>query len=140
MSDPPVASAMLRAGLGESLRYVAASGVALAVDFGVYVALIRIAGIGYLLAAPIGFALGLVTIYAVSVRWVFAIRRLADTRLEFVVFATVGLAGLVLNQGIVFAGVEWLALSYELAKLTSAAIVFGFNFLARKLMLFTRYR
>jgi putative flippase GtrA len=134
-----VALAALRASLGESVRYVAASGVALVVDFGLYVVLIRLLGVNYLLAAPIGFSLGLAAIYALSVRWVFATRRLADARLEFAIFAAVGLAGLALNQGVVYAGVEWLALSYELAKLASAALVFCFNFLVRKLVLFTRY-
>jgi hypothetical protein len=44
-----------------------------------------------------------------------------------------------LNQGVIYAGVEWLALSYELAKILSAATVFCFNFAARKMLLFTRY-
>ena len=140
MSEPRLAVQPLRASLGEGVRYAAASGVALAVDFVSYVVLIRQAGVDYLVAAPIGFALGLVTIYALSVRWVFPIRRLEDARLEFAIFAAVGFAGMALNQCIVYAGVEWLRLSYELAKLASAAVVFGFNFLARKLVLFTRYR
>jgi putative flippase GtrA len=139
MNEPRVDGPALRASFGETLRYVAASGLALGVDFGVYVFLIRQAGVDYLVAAPIGFTLGLTVIYALSVRWVFGTRRLANSQLEFSIFASIGLAGLALNQIIVFVGVEWLAFSYELAKLASAAIVFGFNFLARKLILFTRY-
>jgi putative flippase GtrA len=140
LSAPRAAIPALRASLGEGARYLAASAVALVLDFGAYVGLIRLAGVDYLLAAPIGFTLGIVTIYALSVRWVFATRRLADARLEFALFAGIGVAGLALNQGVVYAGVEWLRLSYELAKLASAAVVFGFNFLLRKLALFTRYR
>lgn len=123
---------------GEGSRYLAASAAALAVDFTVYVALIRLAGVSYLIAAPIGFALGLAGIYALSVRWVFAHRRLADARIEFVIFASIGIAGMALNQGVIFAGVEYLALSPELAKMVSAAVVFCFNFGLRKLLLFTR--
>lgn len=123
----------------EWLRYVAAGLVALAVDFGTYVALIRLADVHYLYAAPVGFALGLATIYVFSIRWIFTHRRLADARVEFGVFALIGLGGMALNQLVVYAGVEWLALSYELAKILSAASVFCFNFVARKLLLFTRY-
>jgi putative flippase GtrA len=130
---------MVRALAAEGTRYTAASAVALAVDFAVYVGLIRMAQVHYLLAAPIGFALGLATIYALSVRWVFWNRRVADRRLEFAIFAAIGLAGMGLNQLVVMGGVEWLSLSYEAAKLASAATVFAFNFASRKLLLFTRY-
>jgi len=124
----------------EGVRYFAASALALGVDFGTYSGLIRLAGVHYLAAAPAGFALGLATIYALSVRWVFRQRRLKDARAEFALFTLVGLAGMALNQLIIYAGVEWLALSYETAKLLSAGAVFCFNFVSRKLMLFTHFR
>ena len=125
--------------LGEGARYVMASGAALAVDFAVYVGLVRLASVAYLIAAPVGFALGLATIYLLSVHWVFGERRLADARLEFAVFAAIGLAGMALNQLVIYVGVEAWSLSYELAKLASAGVVFCFNFALRKLVLFTRY-
>ena len=129
----------LRRILGESARYFAASALALAIDFGAYSGLIRLAGVDYLVAAPIGFLLGLATAYTLSIRWVFSQRRLASARAEFALFALIGLAGMALNQLVVYAGVDRLALSYEWAKAVSAGIVFGFNFLLRKLLLFTRY-
>lgn len=123
---------------GEGLRYLVASAIALAVDFGLYVGLIRLAGVDYLVAAPIGFACGLAMVYLLSVRWVFRYRRVADRRAEFVVFAAIGLAGMALNQGVIYAAVKLLPGSYEVAKLISAGTVFCFNFALRKLLLFTR--
>ena len=123
---------------GEGVRYVAAAALALALDFGVYVGLIRLVELHYLLAAPAGFAVGLATIYALSIRWVFRERRLSDRRAEFAIFAAIGLVGMALNQAVVYASVEWLALSYEHAKLLSAASVFCLNFASRKIFLFTR--
>jgi putative flippase GtrA len=70
---------------------------------------------------------------------VFGARRMADARLEFAVFASIGLAGMALNQLVIYVGVEAWALSYESAKLVSAGVVFCFNFALRKLLLFTRY-
>ncbi len=128
----------LRGLMGEGARYFAASAVAFVVDFGLYVALIRAADIHYLLAAPVAFALGLATIYVLSIRWVFGNRRLADARVEFAIFAMIGIGGMALNQAALYAGVELLFLSYELAKLASTAIVFCFNFVLRKLLLFTK--
>lgn len=125
--------------LRESARYFGASAVALAVDFGAYSGLIRLAGVDYLVAAPIGFLLGLATVYLLSIRWVFSQRRLSNARAEFAVFASVGIAGMALNQIIVYAGVALLGLVPEIAKLLSAAVVFCFNFTSRKLLLFTRF-
>lgn len=122
----------------EGVRYFAASAIALAIDFGIYAGLIRFAAVHYLVAAPIGFAFGLATIYLLSIRWVFRERRLADRRAEFALFALIGLAGLALNQLILFAAVQWLAASFEVAKIISAGMVFCFNFISRKLLLFTR--
>lgn len=124
----------------EGARYLAASALALAVDFGTYVGLIRIADVHYLIAAPLGFALGLAIIYFLSIRWVFRERRLADRKAEFALFALVGFAGMALNQAVVFAAVQWLGASFEVAKIISAGTVFSFNFATRKLLLFTRYR
>ena len=123
----------------EGARYVAAGGAGFAVDFALYSALIRLAGVHYLLAAPVGFAAGLALVYALSVRWVFAARRLSDARVEFAIFAAIGLAGMALNEGILYAGVDGAGLSYELAKLVSGALVFGVNFTLRKLLLFTEF-
>ena len=142
MSDSPFTSraAALRLAAAEAGRYVAASAAAFAIDFIVYAALIRIAGWHYLLAAPAAFALGLATIYLLSVRLVFRERRISDARVEFVVFAAIGLLGMAVNQAMLYAGVEGLSLSYEGAKLLAAALVFCTNFALRKLLLFTRYR
>lgn len=123
----------------EGVRYFAASALALAIDFGIYVGLIRVAGVHYLIAAPLGFALGLATIYLLGIGWVFKERRLVDRRAEFALFALIGLAGMALNQGILFAAVQWLAAPFEVAKIISAGMVFCFNFASRKLLLFTRY-
>jgi putative flippase GtrA len=122
----------------EGSRYLLASALALAADAGAYVALIRLGGVHYLGSAPIGFAIGVTVIYFLSTRWVFRERRLSDPRREFVIFVVIGILGLLLNELIIFLGVERLALSYEFAKFVSAGIVFGFNFSARKLLLFTR--
>jgi len=123
----------------EGIRYFAASALALAIDFGIYVGLIRLVDVHYLIAGPVGFSLGLATIYLLSTRWVFRERRLADRRTEFALFALIGLAGMALNQMVLFAAVQWLAASFEVAKIISAGIVFSFNFATRKLLLFTRY-
>jgi putative flippase GtrA len=122
----------------EGMRYFIAGGTSFFVDFGVYMGLIQFAGVHYLVAAPLGFALGMATIYTLCVRWVFTHRRVADARVEFAIFAAVGLAGMGLNQLIIWLGVEVAALSYAWAKIVSAGSMFVFNFCVRKLLLFSK--
>jgi putative flippase GtrA len=129
----------LRGVFREAPRYLVASAVALAVDAGLYIGLIRLAHVHYLAAAPTGYALGIVVIYLLSTRWVFSSRRLTSVRSEFLIFTLIGIAGLLLNQAVIYVCVETFSTSFELAKLASAAIVFGFNFGGRKLILFTRF-
>jgi len=123
----------------EGVRYFAASALALGMDVATYSGLMFVAGVHYLLAAPLGFALGLVLIYLLSVRWVFVHRRLANPRIEFVVFTLIGFAGMGINELVLYAGVERFGLGPVQAKIPSAALVFCFNFATRKLLLFTRY-
>lgn len=123
----------------EGIRYFGASALALGIDLATYSGLIYIAGVHYLVAAPVGFALGLALIYLLSVRWVFAERRLANARIEFTVFALIGLAGMGINELVIYAGVDRFALGPVPAKLVSAGLVFCFNFASRKFLLFTRY-
>jgi putative flippase GtrA len=123
----------------EGIRYFGASALALSLDLATLSGLSRFAGVHYLIAAPVGFALGLTLIYLLSVRWVFAERRLANPRVEFTVFVLIGLAGMGINELVIYAGVEKFALGPEQAKLVSAALVFCFNFATRKALLFTRY-
>lgn len=131
---------LLRNTLQEGSRYLIASAAALALDAGVYLMLIRLAGIHYLAAAPAGFVMGVVMIYVLSIRWVFRERRLTHARSEFAVFAFIGAVGLLFNEAVIYVAVENLSLSYEYAKALSAAIIFGLNFISRKLILFTRFQ
>lgn len=137
MTRQALSSAPWRELAGEGSRYTVASALAFLLDFGTYVALIRLADVPYLIAAPAGFAIGLAAVYFFSIYWVFRTRRLQSASREFLLFGGIGLAGMGLNQLVVYGGVEWISLSYEWAKLVSAGVVFGFNFGARKLLLFT---
>lgn len=125
----------LRANAAELLRYFAVSGAALAIDTG---ALFLAANfVHYLWAATLGFLLGAVTSYLLSVRWVFRHRRLAAfPKTEFAAFAAIGLAGLVLNNLVIYSAVEHAELSLLAAKAVAAVLTFSFNFGMRKWGLF----
>jgi putative flippase GtrA len=120
----------------EFLRYGAASAVALCVDFAALVLLTEVAGIHYLASAAIGFSLGIAVAYILSVRWVFSARRLASVPAESAIFLLIGIAGLGINHAVMFGLTETAHLPYTVSKIGSACLVFSFNFVARKSVLF----
>lgn len=125
----------MRATATELLRYLAVSAVALAVDTAVL--LLAANFVHYLWAATLGFLLGAVTSYLLSVRWVFQHRRLAAfPKTEFAAFAAVGVAGLGLNNMAIYVAVEYAGLPLLAAKAVAAMLTFSFNFGLRKWGLF----
>jgi putative flippase GtrA len=119
----------------EFARYFLASVVALAVDWGLFVALTA-SGLFYLASAAVGFSAGLVVAYAMSVRFVFRQRR-TGARFEIAVFCLTGLVGLILTQVLLRWFVADLGIGYALAKVPTAGLVFSFNFVVRKGLLFS---
>jgi putative flippase GtrA len=123
----------------EFLLYFAASTAALALDTAAFSLLIS-QGLPLTMAAGLGFSLGLVLVYTLSTRHVFAQHRLADRRGEFTLFALIGVAGLLLTEALLWLLVQRLGMAPLAAKLTTACGVFLFNFALRKRLLFTASR
>ena len=121
----------------EFMRYALCSLLALGADMGLLLLLTH-AGLHYLVAAAIGFMAGLFVAYALSVRFAFSQRRVADARAEFILFASVGLLGLALTQILLHAFVDGTGMAVAPAKIVTAGFVFMFNFGARKVLLFTQ--
>ena len=122
-------------GLRELVLYGLASALALAVDWGLLLVLSRL-GANYLAASAVGFVCGMAVAYGLSVSMVFRHRPVSDRRREFAGFLGVGLAGLVLTQGLMALWVEALRLEPGLAKAPTAGLVFAFNFTVRRALLF----
>lgn len=118
------------------LRYGIVGGTAFIADYGSLYLLTDIVGLHYLWSAAIAFIIGLVVNYLLSISWVFATSRRTNVWFEFIVFAIIGVVGLGFNELIMWCGCDLLGLHYMLTKLVSTAIVFIWNFLARKFVLF----
>ncbi|MET3664767.1 GtrA family protein [Caulobacter sp. 1776] len=122
-------------GLRELLLYGFASALALGVDWGLLLVLTKL-GVNYLLASATGFTSGIGVTYGLSVSVVFRHRLVADRKREFLGFLGVGLAGLILTQGLMALWVEALRMTPGLAKIPTAGLVFVFNFTVRRALLF----
>ncbi len=122
---------------GEFSRYLVISAVALAVDVGVLTLFSGVFGIHYLIANPLAFALGALTAYLGSIHWAFRNRKLSNKGLELAIFVAIGVGGLAVNEAVLWLGIEVVTLSLLMAKMGAAVASFAFNFVVRKMVLFT---
>ncbi|HEB35677.1 hypothetical protein LCGC14_1004650 [marine sediment metagenome] len=117
-------------------KYSFVGGIAYSVDFGFLIFLTEVGKIHYLISASIAFILGLLVNYAISILWVFPKRALANKRAEFLIFSIIGLVGLGLNEVIIWFFTESVHFHYLISKVFSTFVVFFWNFIARKKILF----
>jgi len=118
------------------IRYGFVGGVAFLADYGALYLLTDACHLHYLWSAAMAFVIGLTVNYLLSISWVFCKERVTRPWVEFLVFAGIGVVGMGLNEGIIYVCTDMLTIHYMVSKLVSTAIVFFWNFFARKLILF----
>ena len=121
----------------EAAGYFAASLAALALDAALLWFGTQRLGLASWSAGAVAYGAGLVLVYVLSIHLVFATRAVRDTKREFLVFALLGVIGLVLNSATLFVATG-LGIALPIAKALSAGIGFVANFVSRKVLLFTR--
>ena len=121
----------------EASRYFLASLAALTLDATLLWFGVTTLALPAWVAGALAYFAGLMLIYGLSVRWVFARRAVTDARSEFMIFAALGLIGMALNSGTLYVATS-AGLALPLAKGVSAAIGFLANFVSRKAILFTQ--
>lgn len=122
-------------------RYFAVSLVALLVDVAILSLSLRVLHLGLAWSATLGFAIGAIVAYLLSIRWVFRQRSFGHVpALEFLGFLAIGIAGLGVTQLVLWIGVTELGLLAEAVKLAAAGATFVFNYVVRKSLLFAAAR
>jgi putative flippase GtrA len=129
-SDPPAELSLIT----QFLRYFGVALIGLVVDFGVLVALTSGLGVYYLIGTAAGFISGLIVTYALSEKFVFVAPKIASPVLRFLIFAAIGLVGLALLTGLMWLFTGVLGFFYIWSKVGATAIVYVWNFFARRLM------
>lgn len=117
-------------------RYTLVGGLAFLLDFAILYYLTEFLAIYYLVSAAAAFIAGLTTNYLLSIHWVFEHRNCGSVRREFIIFAVIGVFGLGMNELCLWFFTERAGLHYLAAKIGAAVMVFLWNFIARKMILF----
>jgi putative flippase GtrA len=118
-------------------RYTLVGGLAFVVDFGALYVLYRWLGVHYLIAAALAFLLGLATNYTISILWVFDQRTVKDPRMEFLFFGLLGAIGLGLTEATLYLLSGLCGAPVMLSKVVATGLTFFWNFVSRKLLLFS---
>lgn len=122
--------------LVQFVRYFFVGGFAFVVDFGLLYILTEYAGLHYLLSATLSFISGLLVNYIISCIWVFSNSKFKNRLVEFLFFAAIGVVGLLLNDVLIWLFTDCIGTHYMFSKIVAAAIVYLWNFFARKYLVF----
>lgn len=117
-------------------RYVMSGTLAYAVDYCSLIVLVEVFSVYYLTAALAAFLLGSVTSYVLNVMWVFDKRTFKNKYFEIFIFVVIAIAGLAMNQYMIWFFTENVKFHYLFSKLVATMVVFTWNFFARKYILF----
>lgn len=118
------------------IRSLIVSIVAFVFDFGLLLVMKEALSMNYLIAATISYCVGLIVNYVLSVMWVFPDHKISRRHVEFSFFAIISLVGLAINGGIIAGLVQGANLDYRIAKLVATIVVFFWNFIVRKKILY----
>ncbi|MDR1879032.1 MAG: GtrA family protein [Bacteroidales bacterium] len=117
-------------------RYFFVGGLAFLVDFAALALFTEVCHFHYIISNTISFTLGLLVNYFISVLWVFNNSNVKNRKLEFVLFAIIGIIGLGINDLALWIFTHGYGIFYLLSKVLAAMVSYLWNFLARKYFLF----
>ena len=109
--------------------------IAFFIDYGLLAFCTEVLHVNYLVSATIGFTVAVVFNYVASMRYVFTHKEDMSRRREFVIFVVLSIIGLLLNNALMWAGVELIGIHYLVVKLFATAVVAVWNFVSRKVLL-----
>lgn len=121
----------------QAFRYLISGGTAFLIDTGLLALLTELFGQEHLLLwTAIAFLTGLLVTYLFSILWVFDNRSMKSWTAEVAIFVLIGVVGLGFTELLMWLFAQKAGLHYLLSKIITTVIVFIWNFVAKKLLLF----
>lgn len=122
--------------MNKFIRYFAVGGIATAVDFSIFAALLYGVDVTWFWSAFVSFLLATSVNYVLSIRHVFESGVRFRKRHEIPLVFLVSAVGLVVNQAALYVGIEMIGIYPLVAKVGATGMVFFWNFFARSMFIF----
>jgi putative flippase GtrA len=116
-------------------RALAASVLALVVDFAILEFCVHVVGLPAVPSAVLGYLVGGVLQYVLCSLWVFSTSLKSDAA-GFAAFTILSLVGLAITWIVMLIAHDGVGLPVEIAKVGAVGLAFSWNFLSRKYLLF----
>ena len=118
-------------------RYGFVGALATVADWGVLYALTEWLKIHYLVSGVVAFIVGLTVNFILSKKFVFSAEKNKHlSSIEFAVYAIIGVIGLLMTETIMYILTDKLKFYFMIPKIIATAVVFIWNFVARKIVLY----
>ncbi|KAA3436781.1 GtrA family protein [Rufibacter hautae] len=117
------------------IKFILVGGLCVVFDMLVFVVLFDFYHVNYMVANFSSTVLAILLNYLISKVWVFKAGKYSS-RVEFLAFMFFSLAGLLINQGLIWLFVEKVALEPKSGKILAILLVAIFNFVTKKLFVF----
>lgn len=117
------------------MKFGVVGAIAFVIDYGLLALLTEAFGVNYLVSATISFTASVAFNYVASMRYVFTRKQGMSRRREFAIFVALSIAGLIINNACMWAGVEFLGIHYLVVKIGATFLVMVWNFVTRKIFL-----
>ncbi len=119
------------------IRYCVSGSVATAVDFGLFLALTRLAGVYYVAANIVSFLCAVVVNYALNRKWTFKSTSKRVMR-QFFSFGLIALGGVAINTTLLYVFVSRFQIWDIAAKALATVIVLFWNYFLNRHITFKR--
>ena len=109
--------------------------IATVIDFAILIVLTELFGVDTVVSATISFSISVVFNYLASMRYVFKHRDGLSRQREFAIFLVLSIAGLIINDVMMWIGTEFTSVDYRIVKVVATFVVMIWNFVTRKVFL-----
>lgn len=114
------------------IRFIVVGGIATIIDFVCLYIFKEFLNFNVILANTLSFTISVIYNYIASITWVFDVNKTKNKNIQFILFITFSVLGLILNNLILYLLTDKLNIYYLISKIIATMFVMVFNFITRK--------